>query len=78
MSEELPTQIIVMKVVTYEVNDLVDEFNRDYDLPHSNKPSLGSVLEQLIEYLPEDFGSLYDLSVSDQDGEEITEWSKHI
>jgi len=73
MTEQLPERINVMKVISYDVQNIMESIvamdsDRDFD-----SITLEEVMEQVEAWVEEDFPAdrIKDLIIQDQDGEEL-------
>jgi len=74
-SIKLPTQINVTKIVNYEVQDIVSDIVREWDVVRK-EVTLKMVLERLQGWTNEDFLDGEYTYITDQDGKELPEWDK--
>lgn len=72
---KLPTQINVTKLVVYEVQDIVSDIVREWDVVRK-EVTLKMVLERLQGWTNEDFLNGEYTYITDQDGKELPEWDK--
>ena len=72
---KLPTQINVTKLVVYEVQDIVSDIVREWDVVRK-EVTLKMVLERLQGWTNEDFLDGEYTYITDQDGKELPEWDK--
>lgn len=69
MSNELPERINVMRVISYEVDKIVNDLK---DMEHEGEITLEDILEVINDYVIEDFGTSYkNLIFQDENGEEL-------
>jgi len=74
-SMKLPTQINVTKLVVYEVQDIVSDIVREWDVVRK-EVTLKMVIERLQGWTNEDFLDGEYSYMTDQDGKELPEWDK--
>lgn len=72
---KLPTQINVTKLVVYEVQDIVSDIVREWDVVRK-EVTLKMILERLQGWTNEDFLDGEYTYITDQDGKELPEWNK--
>lgn len=71
MSESLPERINVMKVITYDVQDIVERLTENDETLREVK--LDEVMQQVLAWIEEDFPAerIKDLIIQDENGEEL-------
>lgn len=65
-----PERINVMKVVTYQVDEIVDSLKEMNDDP-DYAPTIDEVMKYIEDWVYEDFGSLSGLIFQDENGDEL-------
>jgi len=69
ITEGLPERINVMRVITYDVNQIVNDLK---EMEHEGEITLDDVLDVVIDYALEDFGTNpKTLIYQDENGEEL-------
>jgi len=74
---KLPERINVMKVMTYDVEKVVQDIvhsrsvGEDGAAPDSEEITLDDVMEWIMDWVEEDFGAIDGLIFQDENGQEI-------